>query len=403
MEITEITRTVAQLFIKALDVSEASISIFDPETERMNLIIDLRRAPDGGEIQPAVGVDESFMLVEYPSTAKVMQTMQPLIVQASDLQADAYEQAYMQEFGVKTLMVLPLGTKGEAFGVIELEVLDKEREFTQEQVTLAMTLANTAATAIENARLLEEQRRTAEQLREVDKLKSQFLANMSHELRTPLNSIIGFSRVILKGIDGPTTELQRQDLTAINNAGQHLLQLINDVLDISKIEAGKMDLSFDDRVNIGDLINSAMSTAIGLTKDKHIKLVRQIQPDLPFVRADPTRIRQVLINFLSNAAKFTDQGTITVKAVVETSPEGKPEIVVSVMDTGSGIAPHDQAKLFRPFTQADSSTTRRYGGTGLGLAITQRLVTLMGGSIRVESTPGVGSVFEVRLPLGAVN
>jgi CheY-like chemotaxis protein/anti-sigma regulatory factor (Ser/Thr protein kinase) len=230
-------------------------------------------------------------------------------------------------------------------------------------------------------------------------LKSQFLANMSHELRTPLNSIIGFSRVILKGIDGPISELQKQDLTAINSAGQHLLQLINDVLDISKIEAGKMELAFDDQVNVGDLVTSAMSTAVGLTKDKPIKLERQIQPDLPLVRADTTRIRQVMINFLSNAAKFTDQGTITVKAVIETNLLGLQEIVVSVTDTGPGIALLDQQKLFQPFSQVDASPTRKIGGSGLGLSISRLLVELHGGRIGVISDVGKGSTFYFTLPL----
>lgn len=161
-------------------------------------------------------------------------------------------------------------------------------------VNLASTLANQAAIALENARLYQEQFRAMEQLREVDILKSQFLANMSHELRTPLNSIIGFSRVILKGIDGPVTKLQEQDLTAIYNAGQHLLGLINDILDLSKIEAGKMELSYEE-VDIGELINSVMSTAIGLVKHKPIQLKKDIPEDLPLAYGDPLRMRQVLL------------------------------------------------------------------------------------------------------------
>ncbi|MBN2148067.1 MAG: GAF domain-containing protein, partial [Anaerolineales bacterium] len=243
MEIHDIAETVTRFYIEVLDVPEASLSIIDSETTELEIVADFKRTEDGQGIEPAEVKDASFALAEYPSTAKVVQTMQPLVIQASDVNADPMELAYMREHGVQTMVIIPLGAKGEAFGIVELEIFEKERAFSQEQLTLAMTLATTAATAIENARLLEEQRQTAEQLREVDKLKSQFLANMSHELRTPLNSIIGFSRVILKGIDGPITDLQKQDLTAINSAGQHLLQLINDVLDISKIEAGKMELA----------------------------------------------------------------------------------------------------------------------------------------------------------------
>jgi GAF domain-containing protein/DNA-binding response OmpR family regulator len=399
MEIRDVAETVARFYIDALDIDEVSISLVDNETNKLQAIADLLRSDTNQEGIPKLVDNEEYDLSEYPSTAKVLQNMQPMIIQASDPNADQAELMYMSEHDVQTLMVIPLGTKGGAFGIIELEVYRKERRFNQDQITLAMTLANTAATAIENARLVEEQRQTAEQLREVDKLKSQFLANMSHELRTPLNSIIGFSRVILKGIDGPITELQKQDLTAINSAGQHLLQLINDVLDISKIEAGKMELAFDDQVNLGDLVTSAMSTAVGLTKDKPIKLERQIQTDLPLVRADTTRIRQVLINFLSNAAKFTDEGTITVKAVIETNLLGMQEIMVSVTDTGPGIALEDQQKLFQPFSQVDASPTRKIGGSGLGLSISRLLVELHGGRIGLISDIGKGSTFYFTLPI----
>ena len=178
-------------------------------------------------------------------------------------------------------------------------------------------------------RSFELSQQAVKEMREIDHVKTQFLANMSHELRTPLNSIIGFSRVILKGIDGPITDLQQQDLSAIYNSGQHLLGLINDVLDLAKIEAGKMELSFDE-INVADIVTSVMATASGLVKDKDIKLLRQIDADLPVVRADAIRLRQVMLNLLSNAAKFTDEGEIVVNATVQTGPTGYPEILVSV-------------------------------------------------------------------------
>ncbi len=230
-------------------------------------------------------------------------------------------------------------------------------------------------------------------------MKSQFLANMSHELRTPLNSIIGFSRVILKGIDGEINDIQRQDLTSIYNSGQHLLGLINDVLDISKIEAGKMELQFDD-VNIIELINSVMSTAVGLVKDKPIKLRHILPESLPIVSADNTRIRQVLLNFLSNAAKFTEEGSITVKAIETLSPDGEPEILVSVTDTGEGIAREDRDKLFQPFSQVDDSPTRKSGGTGLGLSICRSFMEMHQGRIGLLwSEVGQGSTFFFALPI----
>jgi len=271
--------------------------------------------------------------------------------------------------------------------------------FTPDDVAVLQVLADQIAVAVDNAKAYELSQQAVEEMREVDRLKSQFLANMSHELRTPLNSIIGFSRVILKGIDGPLTDLQEQDLSAIYSSGQHLLSLINDVLDLSKIEAGKLELAFEENVNLGDLIHSVMSTVIGLVKDKQIQLTRDIAPNLPTVRADPVKIRQVLINLFSNAAKFTDQGTIGIKAFQQTGPNGKPEIMVQISDTGPGIALEQHARLFQPFSQVDASLTRKTGGTGLGLSICRHLIELHGGRIGLESEPGTGSTFFFTIPV----
>ena len=270
--------------------------------------------------------------------------------------------------------------------------------FTQDDLSVLQILGDQVAIAIDNARSYELSQQAVSEMREIDQIKTQFLANMSHELRTPLNSIIGFSRVILKGIDGPITDLQQQDLTAIYNSGQHLLGLINDVLDLAKIEAGKMELSFDE-INIADIITSVMSTASGLVKDKSIKLVRNIQGEIPAVRADAIRVRQVLLNLLSNAAKFTDEGEIVVDALVQPGPAGQAEILISVTDTGPGISPQDQEKLFQAFSQVDNSPTRKTGGTGLGLSISQQLIQMHGGQIGVHSALGKGSTFYFTLPI----
>lgn len=399
LEPEEVARIVSLNFAEILDVDEVSVSLYDPEEDVLRVVTDIERDEDGTGWKDTDWVGKAFPLTEYPSTAKAIQTTQPLIVQANDPEADPAELAYMGQNQVKTLVVLPLNVKGQSIGIVELEIKGKEREIESNLTNLMVTIANAAAVALENAQLYQVQLETAEKLRELDKLKSQFLANMSHELRTPLNSIIGFSRVIMKGIDGPVSDLQTQDLTAIHNAGQHLLKLINDVLDISKIEAGKMELSFDDDTNIADLIVSAMSTAVGLTKDKPIKLEREIQENLPLVRADPTRVRQVLINFLSNAAKFTDEGSIRVEAKQVLEIKNQPEIKVSVTDTGPGIAPEDQLRLFLPFSQVDTSPTRKVGGTGLGLSISRMLVELHNGRIGLESEVGKGSTFWFTLPL----
>jgi len=295
-------------------------------------------------------------------------------------------------------MGVPLKLGTAVIGALDLQSREINA-FDQDDVTVLQILADQVAIAIENARAYELSQKAIADMKEIDRVKSQFLANMSHELRTPLNSIIGFSRVILKGIDGPINEIQSQDLSAIYNSGQHLLSLINDILDLSKIEAGKMELAFSE-VHLADMINSAMSTAVGLVKDKPIKLHTKIPETLPPVQIDNTRIRQVLINFLSNAAKFTDEGSITVEALLSSSPTGAPEVMITVSDTGTGIAPEDQGKLFLPFSQVDDSATRKTGGTGLGLSICRSLIELHGGRIGLlRSGANQGSTFFFTMPL----
>jgi PAS domain S-box-containing protein len=292
----------------------------------------------------------------------------------------------------KAEAAIPLRIGRRIIGALDLQATETNA-FTPEDIVVLQILADQFATAIDNARSYKIAQDAFAEMREIDKLKSQFLANMSHELRTPLNSIIGFSRVILKGIDGPVTDLQQQDLTAIYNSGQHLLGLINDILDLSKIEAGKMELTFDE-VDIEKLVKSVMSTVIGLIKDKPVRLEEDIEENLPVVKADSMRVRQILINLFSNAAKFTDEGSIKVVAKRE-----KNFVRISVVDSGPGISEEDQKKLFQAFSQVDASATRATGGTGLGLSICQELVTMHDGDIDVKSVVGEGSTFHFTLPL----
>ncbi|MBI3170683.1 MAG: GAF domain-containing protein, partial [Chloroflexi bacterium] len=293
-------------------------------------------------------------------------------------------------------VAIPLKIGARIIGVIDIQAKEMNA-FNEDEVSVLQTLADQVAVAIDNARSFELSQQAVMEMREADRLKSQFLANMSHELRTPLNSIIGFSRVILKGIDGPVTELMQQDLTAIYNSGQHLLGLINDILDSAKIEAGKMELAFDE-VNIADLVHSVLSTMSGLIKDKPIEMRQFIEPNTPMVRADTIRIRQVMINLLSNAAKFTEEGSITVNVTPFIMEDGKKQVRISVTDTGPGISPKDQEKLFQAFSQVDASPTLKSGGTGLGLSICKQLINMHGGQIWVESSEGFGSTFHFTLP-----
>ncbi len=289
-------------------------------------------------------------------------------------------------------LAIPLQVGETILGVLEVQSANASA-FSSEEIASLETLAAQLSIAIQNARAFTEQQQTAEQLKAMDKLKTQFLANMSHELRTPLNSIIGFSRVILKGIDGPLTDLQKTDLTSIHNSGQHLLSLINNILDLSKIEAGKMELNIEE-VELEPIIKGVMSTAIALVKDKPVDLLQDVPDNLPKLWADPTRLRQITLNLVSNACKFTDEGSITIRARADTDT-----MTISVTDTGIGIPQEKLDSVFEEFTQVDASTTRKVGGTGLGLPISRHFVEMHKGQMWVESRLGYGSIFSYSIPL----
>jgi signal transduction histidine kinase len=235
------------------------------------------------------------------------------------------------------------------------------------------------------------------QLREADKLKSEFIATVSHELRTPLNSIIGFAKLLLKQKIGPLNSIQQTDISVIYDSAQHLLSLVNDILDLSKIEAGKIRLD-PAWVSVEEIIVGVMASTIILIEGKPIELRDEIEPHLPEVFVDRGRIRQVVINILSNAAKFTDAGSITMR-VGKISKNEQEFICFSVKDTGIGIAPEDMDKVFEAFRQIDSSVARRAEGTGLGMPISYRLISLHGGELWVESQVGRGSTFSFTIPL----
>ena len=239
----------------------------------------------------------------------------------------------------------------------------------------------------------DEIRKTAERLREVDRLKSEFLANMSHELRTPLNSILGYTEVMLMGINGELDPETITDVQAIYDNGKHLLRLINDILDLAKIEAGRMTLN-PESLEVAPLLEEAKTSNAGLLVNKPVEMILDVEENLPSIQADRVRLSQILNNLVSNAAKFTEAGHITLRAFREDG-----WVCLEVEDSGVGIQPADLETIFEQFRQGDSSHKKRAEGTGLGLAITRHLVSMHGGSIEVRSQLGLGSTFSVHLPV----
>src|SRR2546422_1996811 len=270
-------------------------------------------------------------------------------------------------------------------------------EFPQHSVDLLQTFAAQSVLAIQNANLFAEVEEKSRQLEMASQHKSQFVASMSHELRTPLNAIIGLTEMMVPNAARFGTEKAAEPLRRVHRAGTHLLGLINQVLDLSKIEAGKLELN-PESVNLARLIDEVVGTARQLAEQNKNRLVVEMQDKLGMLTADPMRLRQILLNLLSNACKFTKQGEVALR--VRKVADGRGWIEFAVADTGIGMTAEQQAKLFEEFSQADSSTAQRYGGTGLGLAITRKLTRMMGGDVTVESEPGKGSVFTVRLPGG---
>jgi signal transduction histidine kinase/CheY-like chemotaxis protein len=309
-------------------------------------------------------------------------------------------QSALRQFGYRSLLTIPLLRDKQIIG--ELSVYRKQAgNFTAEAVNQLQSFATQSALAIQNAKLFREIENKGRELEVADRHKSEFLASMSHELRTPLNAIIGYSEILQEESQDLGQESFIPDLQKIQSAGKHLMSLINNILDLSKIEAGKMDLYLE-QFEIAPMLDEVASTVKPLVDKNANQLQLNYPAKIGVMTADLTKVRQMLFNLVSNACKFTERGKLTISA--SRSRDGAGDwIDFSVTDTGIGMTPEQTAKVFQPFTQADASTTRRYGGTGLGLPISQRFCEIMGGAITVTSELGQGSTFTVRLPARVID
>ena len=317
------------------------------------------------------------------------------IVHVRDVLADPeYTHGAGQKIGgFRTFLGVPLLREGSPIGAIALG-RNSVRAFTDKQVELVATFADQAVIAIENVRLFDEIQDKSRQLAEASQHKSQFLANMSHELRTPLNAIIGVTEMLREDAEALKQDLEPLD--RVLGAGRHLLALINDILDLSKIEAGRMELHLE-TFRLVPLIEDVAKTIEPMATKNGNRLLIDCSADLGTIHADQTRFRQALLNLASNANKFTEKGAVTITAQPQRL-DNRDWIRIAVTDTGIGMTPEQMSKLFQEFSQASSSTASKYGGTGLGLAISRRFCQMMGGDIMVESELGRGSTFTIRLP-----
>ena len=356
-------------------------------------------AAGAGDVGKAMVADQHAIPFDTEKSIVARASRERKAIIVNDVQADP---AFMPNSllpDTRSEMAVPMIVGDKMLGVFDVQSQQANR-FSDADANIYTTLASQVGVALQNAQLYAEQAATLAQLRELDRLKSSFLANMSHELRTPLNSILGFADVILEELDGPLTENMANDLRLIQKNGSHLLHLINDVLDMAKIEAGRMNLN-PEKFFLIELLEEVTSITSPLASEKNLALFIEPESDLGInVYADRTRMRQVMINLVNNAIKFTERGKISVR--LERCEVGA---LVRVKDTGIGIPPDKLESVFQEFTQVDTSTTRTAGGTGLGLPISRRLIEMHGGRLWAESSGinGEGSCFFVELPLEAKN
>jgi len=379
--------TIARRAVQLCDSLFANLFRYDGE--QLHFVASHNVAPEQLEIMKS-----RYPMVADPTQVSGRVVLRNAVVRMENALADPeYDARFAKVGGWRRMLGVPMTREGRILGAIVVGWREAGTVPSAQELLLK-TFADQAAIAIENVRLFHEIEEKSHQLEVANKHKSDFLANMSHELRTPLNAIIGFSEVLIEKMFGEVNEKQLDYLNDIHSSGKHLLSLINEILDLSKIEAGRMELDLSE-VDVPDTLSSAMTLVRERAQNHGITLSLDVDPQVGAVRADERKVKQVVLNLLSNAVKFTpDGGSISVRATLDTDC-----VEVAVRDTGIGIALEDQAAVFEEFTQVGRDYTKKAEGTGLGLALTKRIVELHGGRIWLESAPGEGSTFAFTLPL----
>jgi GAF domain-containing protein len=388
VDLETVLTTIVAKATQLSNTEAGTIYVFDETNQEFRL-----RATYGMDDKIIAAIGDRHIHIGDTAIGKAAEQRVP--IQIPDVQADPSSVLdVIVRAGFRALLAVPLLAADQIVGALVVR-RKQPGEFPKSTVDLLQTFAAQSVLAIQNARLFSEVEEKGRQLAEASQNKSQFLSSMSHELRTPLNAIIGLTEMMVTNAARFGTEKALEPLRRVNGAGTHLLSLINEVLDLSKIEAGKLELN-PEPVNLPRLIDEVIGTAGQLAEKNKNRLIVETQENLGALTADPMRLRQILLNLLSNACKFTKSGEVALR--VRKVADGRDWIELAVADNGIGMTAEQQAKLFQDFTQADSLTARRYGGTGLGLAITRKLARMMGGDVTVTSEPGRGSVFTVRLP-----
>ena len=393
-EVSTVASTIMErdrLLQNVVDLTKTSFNLYHAHLYLLNEAEDtLSLVAGADQVGRLMTLEENHIPIRARSTvARAARTREPIVENDARQSSDFMTHPLLPH--TRSELAVPMIVGDRLVGVLDVQS-DIVNRFTDQDILIMRTLAAQVAVAVQNAEQFAEQVQTAEKLREVEQLKSEFLASMSHELRTPLNSIIGFADVLLEGLDGQLNERMEQDVRLIRDSGDHLRSLIGDILDMSKIEAGKMELRYEE-IDLGQMAQDIVATAAHMAEEKGLHLHLNLAEDLFNIYADRTRLRQIMWNIMGNAIKFTPKGSVTL-----TMQTQEDHVLISVRDTGIGIMPENLPIVFEQFRQVDGSLNRAAEGTGLGMPITKKLIELHGGEIWVESIFGVGTTFWFTLP-----